>query len=67
MGTNNNNKHYRWILIFYHAGEEHSRIVDDTWYDSSEKCQQAADALDFDLCCGYDFEYECRVKPECLD
>ena len=55
---------YRWILIFIHAAEECDRVYDDVWYSSLEECQQAAEAFDFDFCCGYSFEYERRMKQD---
>jgi len=55
---------YRWVLVYYHAMKECGREYGDIWYDSKEECQQAAEALSFDYCCGYDFEYETREKTE---
>lgn len=55
---------YRWVLIHYHAGSESDRAYGDIWYDSKEECQQAADSLDFDYCCGFSFEFESRHKPQ---
>ena len=55
---------YRWILVLYHAMEEMDRVPGDMWYDSLEECKEAAEALAFDYCCGYDFEFQSRPAPE---
>ena len=57
-------RQYRWILIFYHAGVEDFRVPGNQWFDSLEECKQVAQDLDFDYCCSYTcvFEYESRTK-----
>ena len=57
-------RQYRWILIFYHAGVEDSRVPGSQWFDSLDHCKQVAEDLDFDYCCSdtYFFEYESRAK-----
>ena len=56
-------KQYRWILVMQHAMEELFRTVDDKWYDTLQECKQAAEALEFEFCCGYNFEFESRPAP----
>ena len=53
---------YRWVLILYHAGKEHSRRYGEVWFDDLDDCKEAAESMDFDFCCGYHFEYESRPK-----
>ena len=52
---------HRWVLVLYHGCmEEMGRYEDDIWYNSLEECKQAAEAYNFDYCCGYYFEFESR-------
>ena len=55
-------KEYRWWLVLYHCGSEQHRYPADRWFSSLEECKKDAEQHDFDYCCGYNFEYEERVK-----
>ena len=63
LGTTDDMTQYRYIIIFFHAGQEHDRSYGDVWYNTLEECKQVAEALDFDFCCGYTIEYESRTTP----
>ena len=61
-GTEMGALEYRWILIYYHDGDEQFRDIGSKWFDSLAECKKVAEALDFDFCCTYAFEFESRVK-----
>jgi len=58
---------YRWVLIFLHAGGELCRTTSSDWYETLQDCKKAAEALDFDYCCGFSFEYQGRARVVTTD
>ena len=57
-------KQYRWWLILYHCQTEVHRSPGDRWFASLVECKKDAEQQDFDYCCGYNFEFEERVKHD---
>jgi hypothetical protein len=49
---------YQWILIFYHACKEISRVYSETLFDSKVECQLDGERVmdDTDCCCGCSLE-----------
>ena len=56
-------KQYSWILIYYHEAKAVDRVPANKWFDTLEECEADADKQDFDFCCGFQFEFEERIKP----
>jgi len=54
---------HRYIIVFYHAGEESDRCHGKKWFDSLEDCEKEAKSLEIDYCCGYEIVYESRLVP----